>query len=159
MNEQIWWFLARSSGIVAWALLTASVLWGIVLSTDLFPRNRRPAWLLDLHRWLGGLTCGFLGLHLVTLWADTTLERGDFDTLPVVGGAPRVVVKLLRVSGRYGQSELGIGSGEILRLRFGYHGNETPPELHVVADLVESDIAVLATEVRGKSLEILFGRP
>ncbi len=81
MNEQIWWFLARSSGIVAWALLTASVLWGIVLSTDLFPRNRRPAWLLDLHRWLGGLTCGFLGLHLVTLWADSYIEFTIADFL------------------------------------------------------------------------------
>lgn len=81
MNEQIWWFLARSSGIVAWALLTASVLWGIVLSTDLFPRNRRPAWLLDLHRWLGGLTCGFLALHLVTLWADSYIEFTIADFL------------------------------------------------------------------------------
>ncbi len=81
MNEQMWWFLARSSGIVAWALLTASVLWGIVLSTDLFPRNRRPAWLLDLHRWLGGLTCGFLGLHLVMLWADSYIEFTIADFL------------------------------------------------------------------------------
>lgn len=74
MTEQTWWFLARSSGIVAWATLTASVLWGIVLSTDLFPRHRRPAWLLDLHRWLAGLTFGFLGLHLGALWADSYIE-------------------------------------------------------------------------------------
>ena len=81
MNGQMWWFLARSSGIVAWVLLTASVLWGIVLSTDLFPRFRRPAWLLDLHRWLGGLTLGFLALHLVTLWADSYIEFTIADFL------------------------------------------------------------------------------
>ena len=76
MNEQIWWFVARSSGIVAWVFLTASVVWGTVLATDLFPRQRRPAWLLDLHRWLGGLTIGFLLLHLGGLMADSYIDFG-----------------------------------------------------------------------------------
>ena len=44
MNPQIWWHLARASGIVAWLMLTASVLWGVVLSTKAFPNQRRPAW-------------------------------------------------------------------------------------------------------------------
>lgn len=74
MNEQFWWFLARSSGIVAWLLLTASVLWGILLATDLFPEARRPAWLLDLHRWLGGLTITFVAVHMAALFADSWIE-------------------------------------------------------------------------------------
>ena len=57
MSEQVWWYLTRASGIVAWLMLTASVIWGIVLSTKAFPEQRRPAWLLDLHRWLGGWRC------------------------------------------------------------------------------------------------------
>ena len=61
MNPQFWWYVARASGIIAWLLLTASVIWGILLSTDAFPTHRRPAWLLDLHRWLGGLTVAFVG--------------------------------------------------------------------------------------------------
>ncbi|NBO68212.1 MAG: hypothetical protein EBV40_05220 [Actinobacteria bacterium] len=32
-HPQFWWFLSRASGIVAWALLTGSVLWGILLAT------------------------------------------------------------------------------------------------------------------------------
>lgn len=76
MNEQIWWYTARASGIVAWGLLTAAVLWGIFLSTDLFPKRRRPAWLLDLHRWLGGLTLSFMGLHMLALVADSYVEFG-----------------------------------------------------------------------------------
>lgn len=71
MNTHFWWYVARSSGIVAWLLLTASVLWGIVLSTKAFPAHRRPAWLLDLHRWLGGLTVGFVAIHLAALVADS----------------------------------------------------------------------------------------
>ena len=70
MNEHFWWYVARASGIVAWLLLTASVLWGIVLSTKAFPEHRRPAWLLDLHRWLGGLTLSFVGIHVLALIAD-----------------------------------------------------------------------------------------
>ena len=34
---------ARASGVVAWLMLTASVLWGVVLSTKAFPGHRRPA--------------------------------------------------------------------------------------------------------------------
>ena len=70
MNPQVWWYVARASGIIAWLLLTASVIWGILLSTGAFPTRRRPAWLLDLHRWLGGLTVAFVAAHLVALVAD-----------------------------------------------------------------------------------------
>ena len=71
MNPQFWWYLTRSSGIVAWAMLTASVIWGILLSTKAFPDQRRPAWLLTMHRWLAGLTMSFLAIHLAALVADS----------------------------------------------------------------------------------------
>ena len=71
MNPHIWWYLSRSAGIVAWIMLTASVLWGIVLATDLFPKWRRNASLLAMHRWLAGLTFFFIAGHLVTLLFDS----------------------------------------------------------------------------------------
>lgn len=71
MNPHIWWYLSRASGIVAWVMLTASVLWGIVLASDLFPKWRRNAWLLSMHRWLAGLTLLFILGHLVTLLFDS----------------------------------------------------------------------------------------
>lgn len=70
MGPQFWWYVTRASGIVAWLMLTASVIWGVVLSTKAFPQHRRPAWLLDLHRWLAGLTMAFLAAHLAALVAD-----------------------------------------------------------------------------------------
>lgn len=70
MNPQFWWYVSRAAGIVGWLFLTASVLWGIVLSTDLFPAHRRPAWLLDLHRALGGLAVTTIAVHLGALIAD-----------------------------------------------------------------------------------------
>lgn len=79
MNPQIWWYLTRAAGIVAWLMLTASVIWGIVLSTKAFPQHRRPAWLLDLHRWLGGLAVSFTAIHLGALVADSYVHFGLAD--------------------------------------------------------------------------------
>ncbi len=79
MSPQMWWYVARASGIVAWLMLSASVIWGIVLASGAFPSHRRPAWLLDLHRWLGALTVGFLGLHLGALVADSYVHFGVAD--------------------------------------------------------------------------------
>lgn len=81
MNPQFWWYVARASGLIAWLALTASVLWGVVLSTKAFPRRRRPAWLLDLHRWLGGMTVAFVAIHLVALLADSYVELDLVDLL------------------------------------------------------------------------------
>ena len=76
MNSQVWWFVARSSGIVAWALLSLSVVWGLLLSTKvsttrIAARRLRPAWLLGLHRHLGGLAVIFTAIHLIGIVADS----------------------------------------------------------------------------------------
>jgi len=81
MNAQTWWYLTRASGVVAWLMLTASVIWGVVLSTKAFPEQRRPAWLLDLHRWLGGLTMSFLAIHLASLVADSYVHFDVVDLM------------------------------------------------------------------------------
>jgi DMSO/TMAO reductase YedYZ heme-binding membrane subunit len=83
MNPQFWWYITRASGLVAWLMLTASVIWGVVLSTKAFPEQRRPAWLLDLHRWLGGLAVVFVAIHIGALVADdyTHFVLGDL-TVP-----------------------------------------------------------------------------
>ena len=70
LDPRTWWFVARASGLVAWGLLALAVIWGLALSTKTFGRNPKPAWLLDLHRHLGGLAVVFTGVHLVGLVAD-----------------------------------------------------------------------------------------
>lgn len=81
MNPQFWWYLARSSGIVAWALLTASMIWGLLFTTRILNGHPTPKWLLDLHRHLGGLALAFTGLHLAALVADSTVQFGLVDLL------------------------------------------------------------------------------
>jgi len=81
VSSQFWWYVARSSGIVAWALASLSVLWGLLLSTRLLDRKPSPRWLLDLHRYLGGLTVVFVGMHLTGLVADNYVHFGAADLL------------------------------------------------------------------------------
>jgi predicted ferric reductase len=81
MNEQLWWYMARSGGIVAWALLAASVLWGLALSTKVLRGKPRPNWILDLHRFLGGLALLFTGIHVGALVADSYVHFGLSEVL------------------------------------------------------------------------------
>ena len=73
--------MARASGLVAWALCTASVVWGLLLSTKLMGRRAAPSWLLDLHRSLGGLATVFVGVHVVALVADSYVSFGPAELL------------------------------------------------------------------------------
>jgi predicted ferric reductase len=81
MNDQLWWYLARSAGIVAWAMLAFSVLWGLVLSTKVFVPRLRPNWLLDLHRFVGGAAVVFTGIHILSLALDRYVEFGVREIL------------------------------------------------------------------------------
>ena len=77
----VWWYVARSSGIVAWGLAALAVLWGLLLSTKVMGRRVRPNWLLDLHRFLGGLTVVFIAVHLVGLVLDPYVDFGAIQIL------------------------------------------------------------------------------
>ncbi len=81
MSQQLWWYTVRATGLVAWALVTAAVAWGLLLSLRQLPRPR-PAWMLDLHRFLGGMTVVFVTLHVVSLAADSFVGF-DWDDLLV----------------------------------------------------------------------------
>ncbi|MEI7622343.1 MAG: ferric reductase-like transmembrane domain-containing protein [Actinomycetes bacterium] len=77
----VWWYVARSSGLVAWGLAALAVLWGLLLSTKVMGRKVRPNWLLDLHRFLGGLTVVFIAIHLVSLVLDPYVDFGAIQIL------------------------------------------------------------------------------
>ena len=75
------WDAARAGGLVAWGLSTASVAWGLALSTRLLRRRPWPAWLLDLHRFLGGLAVIFTLLHVGALLVDHVVGFEVADVL------------------------------------------------------------------------------
>jgi predicted ferric reductase len=69
-STKVWWYISRATGIVAWALLALAVLWGLALSTRALGRKTPAPWLLDVHRFLGGLAVLFTIVHFVTLSFD-----------------------------------------------------------------------------------------
>lgn len=70
MNEHMWWYLSRAAGMVAWITMAATCLWGVLLITRMLKPADRPAWLLDLHRWLGALTVITTACHMLFLVFD-----------------------------------------------------------------------------------------
>lgn len=76
--EQTWWFVARSTGLVAYVLLAVTVIGGLVLSSRLLRRPPSNA-LLDWHRFVGGLSVVFTGVHLLAIYADSYVEFGLAD--------------------------------------------------------------------------------
>jgi DMSO/TMAO reductase YedYZ heme-binding membrane subunit len=73
-SDPTFWILARAGGLLAYALLTASVLAGVVLKARPFGRSLRPATVTDIHRFLALLALGALVLHGATLVLDGTVD-------------------------------------------------------------------------------------
>lgn len=81
MTPKFWWYAARSTGIVAWALAAAAVIWGLLLSTRSARGLAKPAWVLDLHRFLGALTVAVTLAHMGALVGDNFVHFGPADLL------------------------------------------------------------------------------
>jgi sulfoxide reductase heme-binding subunit YedZ len=86
-GDPTFWILARTSGLVAYLLLTASILAGLVLKSRPFGRALRPALVTDLHRFLALLGLAALAVHGLALVLDRTVPISVTDLL-VPGLAP-----------------------------------------------------------------------
>lgn len=87
LPDQIWWYVARSGGIVALLLAGLAVLWGLALSTRVLRGTPAPAWLLAVHRRLGGLALAFTGVHVAGLVLDDHVEFGPSEILVPLASA------------------------------------------------------------------------
>ena len=81
MNEQLWWYLARSAGMAAAALMIGALVLGVLAATRALKDIDRPAWLVALHRWLSVLTAVAVVTHLVALVADSYVHFGLAELL------------------------------------------------------------------------------
>jgi ferredoxin-NADP reductase/DMSO/TMAO reductase YedYZ heme-binding membrane subunit len=76
VDSQIWWYIARASGLTAWWISSATVVHGLLLATRILGPRVASGRLLDLHRFLGVLSAVFLALHLLTLTIDKWVDIG-----------------------------------------------------------------------------------
>lgn len=95
-NPQIWWYLTRASAMIAWVLLTLTMVWGILLTTRVLRGADNPEWLKVTHRYISGLAMVMIVTHIGTLllddyinfgWADVLIPFAtNFEPLPVALG-------------------------------------------------------------------------
>lgn len=103
LHPELWWYLARATGITAWVASLGSLLAGLALATRALGSRPRGPWLLDLHRGLAGVTVAFTALHVTALVADSYLHFGAAEVLvpftsgwrPLAVGAGVLVMWLL----------------------------------------------------------------
>lgn len=86
-TDPTFWLLARASGLSAYALLTASVLAGLVLKSRPFGRALKTSSVTDVHRFLALLGLGMLGLHAGAIMLDATVKM-PLAGLVVPGASP-----------------------------------------------------------------------
>ncbi|TAL43386.1 MAG: 2Fe-2S iron-sulfur cluster binding domain-containing protein [Salinibacterium sp.] len=100
-DPHLWWYISRASALLAWALLTLSVVWGILLSTRLLRRVDNPSWLQDIHRFVSGLGIIMVLLHMVTLMLDGWLHLSFAQVLLPWGSSYRPLPVALGVIAFY----------------------------------------------------------
>lgn len=115
MDSTILWYVARAGGLIAWALLALSVLWGLALSTKVMRGRPRPAWLLDLHRFLGALALVFTVVHVTTISLDTYVHFGPIEVLVPFTGTWHPVAVAWGILGFY--ALLAVEATSLLRRR------------------------------------------
>ncbi len=71
---------------------------------------------------------------------------------------PRVLVRLARVRPGAAGEQRAVGTREVERIRFGYHGELSPPELYVVLDLPSPSVSLAGHTVDGDAVRLNLQR-
>jgi len=78
---QLWWYVTRAAGIIAYLLLWLSTAWGLVVPAKILdPLIQRWA-TFDFHQFISLLAIGFLGLHIGVLALDRYLPYSGLQIL------------------------------------------------------------------------------
>lgn len=86
-SDPTFWIEARASGMLAFVLLTVSVVAGLVLKSRPFGNGLKPATVTDVHRFLALLCLGATAIHGAALVLDASVHITIVDLL-VPGLAP-----------------------------------------------------------------------
>lgn len=70
------WYIARASGLTLYLLLWASAMFGLGMTTGIFDRWGSRGTIYSLHRFVTGLSYGFLSAHVLSLVIDPTVSFG-----------------------------------------------------------------------------------
>jgi methionine sulfoxide reductase heme-binding subunit len=101
MSEHLAWYVSRATGIVAWGLIVASMVWGFLYATRVLARKARPWWMLGVHRFLGALALVFVIVHVLAIVADNYTSFGVVDVLVPFASSWKPIPVALGIVGMY----------------------------------------------------------
>jgi predicted ferric reductase len=78
-SSKAYWFISRSSGVLAYMLLTLAVMWGLVQSGAILRPTIPPALALGLHSFLNWSAVAMVGLHALILLGDNFIKMSLAD--------------------------------------------------------------------------------
>ncbi len=86
LGSKATWYLTRSAGVVAYLLLAASTIWGLLLSTKLLKEIIPAALAMAMHNILSWLALTFTGAHMISLLFDDYFSYTPADLIiPFIG--------------------------------------------------------------------------
>lgn len=162
LSDETIWYLIRSSGIVAFLLLTASTAWGILLSSKIVKEWVPAAVALELHNYVSWTALGLSIYHAYLLlfssyydyrWIDLLIPfTGPFEPLWVGLGIISVYLMLL-TSVTFYVSKL-IGFANFRRLHYLTYAVFAAGLIH--SWMAGTDSAAMQSVYVGSSVLVLF---
>jgi sulfoxide reductase heme-binding subunit YedZ len=70
---QIWWFVTRAAGLIAYLLLWFSTVWGLAVPSKLVAPFLEQTYTFDFHQFISLLSIVFSVLHIIVLMVDQYL--------------------------------------------------------------------------------------
>ena len=70
---QIWWFVTRAAGLIAYLLLWFSTVWGLAVPSKLVAPLLEQTYTFDFHQFISLLSIVFTVLHIIVLMVDQYL--------------------------------------------------------------------------------------
>jgi sulfoxide reductase heme-binding subunit YedZ len=103
-SNQTVWYVVRGTGIIAFMLLTASVVVGLLISTRSLPSGRPRVDLFEIHAFTSLLGLGFVSVHMFTLLLDSFVSFSPAQLLVPFTSTYRPFAVSLGIVGMYTMS-------------------------------------------------------
>ncbi|MDY7095799.1 MAG: TIGR02266 family protein [Acidobacteriota bacterium] len=98
------------------------------------------------------------GTTVVTLWGNGQLRQEDLDHIRIDGRPARELLKLRGINWPFRNPILDANTGEVRRIRTGFHPKATGNELHIVLDLEDPQIHLARVERDANKILLYLSR-
>jgi predicted ferric reductase len=163
-SVQLWWYVTRASGIVAYLLLWFSMVLGLAVSSKFLDRLLHRVFTYDFHQFISLLSIAFVVLHVAVLLLDRYLPYSIWQILvPFISpyrpfwvgvGVIGFYLMLLVTVTFYIRKQIGMRAFRIIHVLslVGYLG----ATLHGIYSGTDSPLPTMQLIYKGTALVVIF---